>query len=54
MDKVKIRSDVAEVKEVINELVADGNIDGDQGKQLLFSFTEEVIRKEMIGNAEVG
>jgi len=53
MDKVKIKADVLEVKTVINEIVADGNLDGEQGKQLLFSFVQEVIRKEMIGNAEV-
>lgn len=54
MDKVKIKAKVLEVKEIVNELVAEGNLDGDQARQILFEFTGETIRKEMIGNAEAG
>lgn len=54
MDKEKIKTAVREVREITNELVVDENLDGDQAKQILFEFTQEIIRKEMIGNAEVG
>lgn len=54
MDKEKIKASVNEVAEVTNELVAAGRLDGDQAKQILFDFTEQTIRKEFEGNAEVG
>lgn len=54
MDKEKIKIAVREVREITNELVVDGNLDGDQAKQILFEFTRETIRKEMQRNAEVG
>jgi polyhydroxyalkanoate synthesis regulator phasin len=46
MDNVKVKSDVNEVKVLTEELVAEGKLDGDQAKQILFNFAEEAIRKQ--------
>jgi len=46
MDKEKIKKAVNEVKVITDELVADGKLDGDQAKQLLFEFAEKAIKKE--------
>lgn len=46
MDKVKIKSAVTEVKELADELVVEGKIDGDSAKQLVFSFFSDEVRRE--------
>lgn len=47
MDKKKIRTEILEVDVLIKELVADGKLDGDQAKQLLFDFAATVIRRSV-------
>lgn len=46
MDKEKIKTEINEVDVLTKELVADGKLDGDQAKQLLFQFAADAIRKE--------
>jgi polyhydroxyalkanoate synthesis regulator phasin len=54
MDKVKVKQEINEVDILTKELVAEGKLDGDQAKQLLFEFSALTIRKEFVGNTEVG
>ena len=54
MDKEKIKTAVDEVKVITDELVADGKLDGDQAKQLLFDFAEQAIRKEYAAELQGG
>lgn len=53
MDKEKIKKQINDADEIMTELVVEGKLDGDQKKQMLFSFSEETIKKEFFGNAEV-
>ncbi len=48
MDKVKIKSNVGEIKQVIDELVSEGKLDGDAGAVMLQRFVEREIEKEII------
>ena len=47
MDKEKIKTEINEVDVLTKELVADGKLDGDQAKQLLFEFATQAIRREI-------
>jgi len=47
MDKEKIKTEINEVDVLTKELVADGKLDGDQAKQLLFEFAAQAIRREI-------
>lgn len=53
MDKVKIKTAVTEAEEIINELVTEGKLDGDQAKKMIFDFTEQAIRNEYQKDLEV-
>jgi len=53
MDKEKIKTAVNEAKVIIDELVAEGKLDGDQAKKMLFDFTEQAIRNEF-NKSQVG
>jgi len=44
MDKVKIKKAVTDAEEIINELVSEGKLDGDQANKLIFDFTEQALR----------
>ena len=46
MDKVKIKTAVTEVKELTDELVSEGKLDGDSAKQFIFSFYADEVRRE--------
>jgi len=54
MDKEKIKTKINEVDVLTKELVADGKLDGDQRKQLLFEFAAQAIRKEIYAELPEG
>jgi len=47
MDKEKIKTAVSGVKELIDELVAEGKLDGDLGKKMLSVFIQRLIDEEL-------
>lgn len=53
MDKEKIKAAVSEAKVIMDELVAEGKLDGDQAKKMLFEFTARAIEREFIKSLEV-
>ena len=53
MDKVKIKTRVTEVEELVNELVSDGKLDGDQAKKIIFDTTMREINRELNPPEEV-
>jgi len=53
MDKVKIKANIVEVEDLVNELVSEGKLDGDQAQQIIFKFTVEEINREFYPPEEV-
>ncbi len=53
MDKVKIKSNVGEIKVIIDELVSEGKLDGDGGAIMLQGFIEQEIQKEINKSEEI-
>lgn len=47
MDKVKIKATVNDVKELLDELVAEGKLDGDVAKAMLYEVISRQIEREM-------
>lgn len=47
MDKVKVKAKVGEIDVIINELIAEGKLDGDAGKIMLQQFIQGEIQKEI-------
>lgn len=47
MDKVKIKTKVTEVEELVNELVSEGKLDGDQAQRIIFNTTVQEINREL-------
>lgn len=46
LDKEKITNSISEVKILVDELVGNGTLDGEQAKQILYDFTIRCIRAE--------
>lgn len=47
MDKEKVKTEVTEVKVLIDELIAENKLDGDSGRSMLNQFISGAISKEV-------
>jgi len=53
MDKEKIKVKVTEVEELVNELVREGKLNGDQAKAIIYNTTVQEINRELNPPEEV-
>ncbi len=53
MDKVKVKNDITEILDFLNELVAEGKLDGDAAVSMMTQFINGAINKEIQKNEEV-